>query len=606
MRVVLALVPLIFVGCDTPTADPDTLGTLDQVLTFWPPEAGRGTEVNARITSTNSIFDFTGNTLDLGGGVTVTSVTVLDGWTVTANILVDPAAELGARDAHLSTRTGDHTITEAFSIVDDSFTLAPSRAKIGEHMQIELLGQNTEWLSGQTWAGFGDGIEVNSVDVLSETYMLADVSVSSEAIPGLRDVYVENGNDLTTQFDAFQVDRVGLSALFDPAEVTQGQTVTFSIYGKDTHFGTRSKIRFFQHGDEKEDIIIDSITVIDAENLYGQLTVSNAAELGTRDVLVTTGTEGVFIEDGTTVLDGEIDLGNVGISRWFRVSRGIDNASGAIGEGVSVGVLFYLPLDPPCPPDPEANCTDQLDNDNDEFTDCSDSDCSTSPACAGGPMPYDSNGVWRTYETGGSADCPANETVSAGDHVWFESDCNIITLDKHVDGASGMIYYTKDDVSLDDYCFDQMYALHTEGDPDGIPEEIVENAQPTVPADFVMVDPEWWGNYTISRAEEVLYTWALADDPSIPGALTYPDAIFFTSISGQLVDPEGASGYAGSLPWDDGLHSYIPDELSQLKAGNATFTALSSIEGPPVGFSFSTVTTKSSSYVAVSGTVILE
>ena len=130
MRVVLALLPLFFVGCDTPAVDPDTLGTQDQVLTFWPPEAGRATEVNARITSTNSIFDFTGNTLDLGGGVTVNSVTVLDGWTITANLLVDPAAELGSRDAHLNTTTGDHTITGALIIVDDSFTLAQRRARL--------------------------------------------------------------------------------------------------------------------------------------------------------------------------------------------------------------------------------------------------------------------------------------------------------------------------------------------------------------------------------------------------------------------------------------------------------------------------------------------
>ena len=92
-------------------------------------------------------------------------------------------------------------------------------------------------------------------------------------------------------------------------------------------------------------------------------------------------------------------------------------------------------------------------------------------------MPYDSNGVWVTYETGGTADCPANETVSGGDHVWLESECNTITLDKYVDGSSGMIYYTAD-VSLDDYCFDQVYALHTEGDPNGLPEEIVEEIIP--------------------------------------------------------------------------------------------------------------------------------
>ncbi|GDX82165.1 hypothetical protein LBMAG42_39760 [Deltaproteobacteria bacterium] len=599
MRFVYALLPMLLVACPEGVKDTsEQLGTQDQSLSFWPPEAGRGTTFDAKITSTNSVFDFDGNDLSLGGGVTVNSFTVLDGWTATANVTVDPAATLGARDADVTTRGGDFEIGSALTIVDDSFALAPSRAKIGEHIQVELIGQNTEWVSGKTWTGFGEGVEVNAVDVLSETYMLADVTVSPDAIPGLRDVYVENGSDLTTGYNAFQVDRVGISASFDPAEVTQGQTVSFTIVGKDTHFSKKTDIRFFQYGDEKGDIVIDSITVLDGENMYGQLTVSNAAELGTRDILIATDDEGVFVEDGTTVLDADIDIGDVGISRWFYVARSIDNASGAISEYVSVGAIFYLPLDPPCPPNPESNCTDKLDNDSDDYTDCNDSDCSTDPACGGGPQPYDSNGVWQTYTTGGSADCPANETVSAGDHVWLESDCNIVTLDKHVDGASGMIYYSKDDVALPDYCFDQMYALHTEGDPEGIPEETVEDAQPTVPADYEMLVPGWWGNYTHSRAEDLTYTWTPAQ--------TYPDAFFGTQISGALVDPEGAQGYAGSLPWDDGEHTYTPDELGQLKEGNASFTAFSYIEGPPVGFTFSTVTTKSSSTVQVSGSLVLE
>ena len=43
-----------------------------------------------------------------------------------------------------------------------------------------------------------------------------------------------------------------------------------------------------QAGDEKEDIVIDTMNVENAELITGKLTVSNAAELGTRDVLVIT------------------------------------------------------------------------------------------------------------------------------------------------------------------------------------------------------------------------------------------------------------------------------------------------------------------------------
>ncbi len=591
---------LFLAACEDGPADEakDRAESSDNSLAFWPPEAGRATTFDARISAGASIFDFDDEGLDLGAGITVDEFSVLDGWTATARVTVAADAELGARNAELDVTGGDFTIEDALTIVDDSFTLSPARAKIGESIQVEFIGQNTEWVGATTWAGFGDGIEVTAVDVLSESFMIADVTVSPDAIPGARDVYVENGPDLVTQYGAFTVDRVGLSATFDPAEVSQGQTASFTIVGKDTHFSDDSEIRFFQYGDEKDDIVIDNLTVIDAENLYGTLTVSNAAELGTRDVLVETDGEGVFIEDATNVIDAEIDIGQIGISRWFYVIRGIDNTTGDITEYTRVGAIFYLPLDPPCPPDPEAYCTNWADDDEDGFTDCYDSDCASDPACGGGPQPYDANGVFETFSSGGTADCPANETVDVGDHVWLESGCNIVTLDRYTDGSSGSIYYTAD-VTLDDYCFDQMYDLHVEGNEDlGIPEETVEDAQPTVPADFELLEPWWWGNFTHSRAEPLTYYWTPAE--------TYPDAIFFTQISGQLVEPNGASGYVGSLPWDDGEHTYTADELSELVASPATFAAYSYIKGPAVGFSFSTVQTESDSYVYVQGTVVLE
>jgi hypothetical protein len=566
-------------------------------LSFWPPEAGRGTTFTAKITAGASIFEFGNGGLTLGKGVTVDTFTVVDGWTATATITVAADAELGARTAEIDSSKGDFSIADALTVVDDSFSIYPDRAKIGESVEVEFIGQNTAWTPGAVWAGFGEGIDVNAVDVLSETYMLAEVTVSPDAVPGLRDVFVEEGPDLTTQYNAFQVDRVGVSALFDPPEVTQGDTVQYTITGKDTHFSADSEIHFYQAGDEKEDIVIDTMNVENAELITGKLTVSNAAELGTRDVLVVTDEEGVFIEDATNVVDADIDLSLVGISRWFNVLRGIDNTTGAISESVSVGVIFFLPLDPPCPPDPETACGDWYDNDEDGYTDCYDSDCSTDPACGGGPQPYDSNGVFETYSSSGAADCPANETVSAGEHVWLESDCNIVTLDRQVDGSSGMIYYSAD-VTLPDYCFDQSYTLHTEGEDGAIPEAWVDEIIYTVPADYSLLEPEWWGGYTHNRAEDLTYTWTPAE--------TSPPSYFITSISGALVDPPGAVGYVGSIPRDDGEHTYTSDELSYLDAGPATFAAYSIIFGPEVGFTFSSIQTDSQSYVYTSGSLVLE
>lgn len=599
----LALVLLVAACKDGGKKDGDDVEVPAGSLEFWPPEAGRGTTVEGRLTAGSSVFDFDATDVDLGDGVRVDSVTVLDGWTAQVGFTVQPDAVLGVRDVEVTTGgAGELRIREGLEIVDDSFTIAPDRAVIGESIEVEFLGQNTEWEPGAAWAFFGEGIEVNDVQVLSESYALASISVGSDAVPGFRDVAMQVGPELTTLYNGFQVDRVSLTAHFDPTQVEQGDTVDFTIEGRGTHFSEETELTFWRADEEKIDVVVDSIVVIDAEHLFGQMTVSNAAEIGWRDVLVRTDEEGAFIGDAFEVIDGPADLTDVGISLAFYVVRGIDNSTGDLYESVVGQAIFYIPLDPPCPPNPEnsysGGCTDGVDNDDDNFLDCFDSDCAMDLACSlGGPQPYDANGVWSTRETGGSADCPTPTTLGAGDHVWFESPCNVVQLDKYIDAGTGMIYYTAD-LTMDDYCPGQFYDLHTQGEEGAIGEYVLEGVQPTVPADWSLLTPELWGNYAHDRTEDFRYTWTPAQ--------TYPDAIFVTQIAGNLVST-GEGGYAGSIPWDDGDHTYTPSELLELEPGNVTFVAYSYIEGPEFGFPFSTIQyNKSDSYIYLQASMVLE
>lgn len=591
------------VGCEGGSKVEDSAQAGVGELSFWPPEAGRGLTFDARLTSTTSVFEYETSTLQIGAGVTVNSFTVLDGWTAVANLTVADDADMGWRDATVLTHFGEQVIGEALMIVPDAFTLTPNRGLIGESLQVEIIGQNTTWESGRTWASFGDAIEVNAVDILSESYAVATVTIGREAVPGARDVAMETGPNVTTSYGAFQVDRVAIGASFTPSVIDQGATIDFTVEGVGTHFDDNTQINFWNTGRDNPDIAVERLVVVDAENIYGTVRASNAAEIGFRDVHIDTwqsdGTlEGVVVEDGLEVKDAMPGLDNVWISLSFYVARGIDNATGQITEVVQGSAVFGIPLDPPCPNSPEsAACTDGVDNDSDGYTDCYDNDCASNPACGSGPQPYDANGVFQTYAQGGASDCPSPETLGAGERVWFESECNVVTLYRQVDPASGMIYYTAD-LTLEDYCFDQVYDLHTEGEENGIGEYILEDVQPTVPADFEILTPQLWNNFTQSRAEDFNYTWTPAQ--------TYPDAIFGTQISGTLV-ATGEGGFAGSLPWDDGVHAYVPAELSELEPGPVTFVAYSYIEGREFGFPFSTIqSNKSDSVVQVQASMVLE
>lgn len=119
-----------------------------------------------------------------------------------------------------------------------------------------------------------------------------------------------------------------------------------------------------------------------------------------------------------------------------------------------------------------------------------------------------------------------------------------------------------------------------------------------MPADYYLIAPPFWGDLTVSRTADFAYEWTPAE--------TYPDAIFGTSINGTLV-VDGEPGFAGSLPWDDGAHTYRAGELSQLVAGPVGFSAYSYIRGRYFGLPFSVYqTARSDSVLATEAQLILE
>ncbi len=583
IRMVMVLIAALFTlgaGCQ---ADNDTAVEQQEEARYelHPSVAGRGTSVDVELRATRSSFVFGDTELDLGEGVTIESVTVHDGYRATARILVDPAAELGPRDADIWVAGRKVVLDDGFSIILESFYIQPDNAMMGETVTVAIAGTSTAWESGYTWASFGDGVDVIDFTVISETIATATLSVRPDTRPGLRDVTMESGPEVVTLYNGFLVDRAVITAFFDPPQAEQGDTVEFTITGLGTHFLEEgiNEVEFWDDGGPNADISITQLQVLDSENMFGRMRLSNAARLGYRDVVITTAAEEgapleeretVLVPDAFDVIDAPPDLSNVAVGIGFDVARQIDDATGDLYEQVSAYAYFVIPLDPPCGP---------------------------AMPMGSGPQPYDANGVFPTPPEPEPVDCPNPETVSAGDFVWFESDENVVTLVKDYIPSTNMILYRGQELILDDYRFGQWYDLHTQGDPDGIPEVVLAEVQPTVPGDYYITSPELWGGYTQPRDQEFTYTWTPAN--------TYPDAFFSTSINGTLVSGDG--GFAGCVPWDDGVHTYTPSELMMLNAGPVSFSASSYIEGPYFGLPFSSIqSNQSDSALSTGASLILE
>ena len=180
-----------------------------------------------------------------------------------------------------------------------------------------------------------------------------------------------------------------------------------------------------------------------------------------------------------------------------------------------------------------------------------------------------------------------------------------MTLEKTVDSNSGMISYVGYDLTIDDYVPDNLYDLHLQGDPDGLAEEIIDDVQPTVPCNWYLDEPLFFGNYTLDRTTDLNYQWSNTEGGL--GACTYPDAIFYTEISGTTYNGTTDPGMAASLPWDDGVHSFLASELSLLDPGPVYFIAYSIISGREFGLRNSIYQqNKASSYIYLQAAFILE
>lgn len=562
------------VGC-TPGTTQDTGSQVEEEVEaayhLTPPSSGRGISLDVVLHSDLSRFVFGDTWVDLGPGVSVESVTVQDGFRAIASVTVDPDADLGPRDATIRLQGREIYLPGAFRVTAETFRVEPDAAKMGETVYVTLVGTDTQWVTDYTWANFGDSIRVLSVDVVSPTLAEARIAIRPDAAPGPRDVAVETGPQVVTRWAGFRVDRAVLTAFWQPPEAYQGETINFAVTGLDTNFTPETTLEFWDDGGLNPDVQVVDMTVLDATHIEGRVRLSNAARIGMRDVLVTMGEEAVLIPEALNVLDAPPDLSNVYPVIGFDVYRQIDNTTGDLLESVEAYAYFVIPLDPPC---------------------------GAGGSGGDGPAPYDQNGVWPVPPPPEPVDCPNPDTLSAGPVVWFEGPENIVTLHRDIIPATGQILYRGRDLTLADYHFGMLYDLRAPGDPAGIPAFHVPQVQPTVPGDYYILTPTFANDFTQSRAEDLNYTWTPAQ--------TYPDAVFSTQISGTLV-ADGEPGFAGSLPWDDGDHTYTPAQLSQLEAGPVSFSASSYIQGPYFGLPFSTVQiARSDSVLATSASLSLE
>ncbi len=560
----------LMAGCEAPPAEV-TLQTAEPLVRLSPRYGGQGMAMTVELRGINTQWEQGDLTVDLGTDILVGGVTVNGPNHAEAEIQISPTAALGFHDVSVSfpvevdeevtTRSVVLEQAEGFTVEPGGIvSISPNRARLGETLQVEVIGFNTGWQDGVTWADFGPGLFVNWVTIADPTTAYVSVSVVQGSDTGFHTVVLFNGPFGATADDGFFVDRSSIAIEIDPDHGNQGEILPFVVRGFGTHWADgidpdtglerqtlidmSTSICVNEGYPECQDEIEPGgvMTVLAPTNVQGSMQISNGAAPTTYDVrayvleredfnengLIEEGeysvVEEVILHDGFEVREVPIDCNdNPGVSFSFSVTRDIDNDTCTVNESVSASAVFFTPLDPPCGPPP------------------------------GPPVfPYDIN--YTQSPPSGSVDCPATPTCDAGPFVYFESDQNTITLARQENTYTGEIFYVPEVLlTLEDYKFGYVdYDLVADpgsDDDSQIPAFRAEDVLFTLPSDFDLLEPMPCQNFTHDPADDLEILWT--------PAMTYDVAGLSALYSGSdaTVDPPQPWRVI-TLPWDDGEHMW--------------------------------------------------
>ena len=607
----LTVLLVLLAACEEQPTPDSALVTADPSVRLSPLVGGLGNTIDVSIRGLNTQWRDGDLSLEMGEWLAVGDLTVVGPNDAVASVSIDPAATLGYQDVTLrfdrrdgegapmdpavATFEGD----EGFLIQPGDVSIAPDRARLGETLQVQIVGFNTTLQDG-AWIDMGPGVYVNWVQVDDFTHATASISVDQSADPGWHDVAVTNGPVVYRANDAFFIERSSIAIAIDPSSGNQGETLAFSIIGSSTHF--EAKDPSVAPYDEWDDTLLgclqpgsrwtyaDLSTSICVEEFYpwcqdtvepggilnvanptvgtGAMRISNGALPGKYDVRVYTiertddnGNgcsapgefailEEVILHDGFEVREVPIDCNdNPGVSFSFNVGRSFNNDTCDINEGVSASAIFFTPLDPPCgsPPGPPV-------------------------------MPFDINHVINPPS--GGADCPPTPTCDAGPQVYLESELNTITLVRQVNTfTQEVVYQPQLPLTLDDYKFGYVaYDLVADGSDEEsqIPAFRKEDALFTLPADFELLEPQLCNNFTHDPNEDLVVSWTPGQTYDVAGM----------SLSWSTTDIDEIAWQLVVLPWDDGEWTFTPDWFEQVPEGAGNFGFGAGVDEPKWFFDF--------------------
>ena len=265
------------------------------------PGAGTvGSTVNAIITGNGwTNFDATStinfltqglNTACVSVTATISNTATTTANTIAAQIQIAANAVPGGCDIQVVTGSETDFLSAAFIVADSTnshiiTSVTSNFGTQGQNLNVNLLATGTSFQNGITYANFGSGIQVNSLNVSSATTAQANITISNTACVGFNSITLVAGGETSTLSNAFAVrGATPYLASVTPSIGQQTQTLNVTFNGVFTNFVT-GQVLVNLGGD----IQVNSYNVTSPTSMTANITVTLDAVVGGRTGFLTVG-----------------------------------------------------------------------------------------------------------------------------------------------------------------------------------------------------------------------------------------------------------------------------------------------------------------------------
>ncbi|MGH7453206.1 MAG: beta strand repeat-containing protein, partial [bacterium] len=250
----------------------------------------RGQKLDIVLTGTNFLNGVT--KLNMDAGIFVNSMTITSPSSLKANLTIADTAITGAHNFSVTNPApgGGTSVKRVFTVNNPIPTISsimPTNGIIGQTLDVVITG--AKFFSGVSSASFGADITVNSIKVNSSTKTAANLTISSSAAAGPRNVAVTNaasGGGTATLTNGFTVNNP-VPTLTNIAPTSGNRLQTIEVVFTGTNF-----INGVTSVNTGPGITVNSTTVISSTGLKARLTIAATAVTGARSFTITNSAPG--------------------------------------------------------------------------------------------------------------------------------------------------------------------------------------------------------------------------------------------------------------------------------------------------------------------------